>query len=105
MADIENLLYRLMTYFCHSTMVIYESDIICECNMSIPDFRDKNKDVIKRVFDEGLSIMNYEISHNQMDRAILTYLHVKYKPQSTKNTKPYQYKNGGNINIQENQKP
>ena len=78
-----------MIYFAHSTLVIYSKDIISSKTMTVEEFRDKNKDVIKRVFDEGLSIMNYELSYNQMSIACLVYLQSKYYPQSVKETEIY----------------
>ncbi len=72
--------YKLMIYFAHSTMVIYSKSIISHKNMTVGEFIKNNDDVIKRVFDEGHSIMNYELSHNQMCKAVLLYLKSKYQP-------------------------
>ena len=74
--------YRLMIYFAHSTMVMYAKTIVSHEKMSTGEFMEQNKDVIKRVFDEGLSIMEYELSHHQLERASLVYLHAKYFPSS-----------------------
>lgn len=74
--------YRLMIYFAHSTMVMYAKTIESNERMSIGEFMEQNKDVIKRVFDEGLSIMEYELSHHQLERASLVYLQTKYFPSS-----------------------
>jgi hypothetical protein len=85
--------YRLMIYFAHSTMVIYEKTIESNSNMTIGEFRGKNKDVVKRVFDEGLSIFNYELSWNQIDAAIAVYLKAKHNPQSVYEQPVYELKN------------
>lgn len=82
-------LYRLMIYFAHSTMVMYAADIVCHDKMSVAEFREQNKDLCQRVFDEGLSIMNYELSYEQVSRACQVYLQTKYFPQSVKNSKVY----------------
>jgi len=82
-------LYRLMIYFAHSTMAMYAADIVCHDKMSVAEFREQNKDVCQRVFDEGLSIMNYELSYEQVSRACQVYLQTKYFPQSVKNSKVY----------------
>jgi len=74
--------YRLMIYFAHSTMVMYAKTIISHDKMSSREFMEENKDVVKRVFDEGLSVMNYELSHHQLERASLVYLQAKYFPSS-----------------------
>ena len=54
------------------------------------EFMNKNKDVIKRVFDEGLSIMKYELSCNQMEAACLVFLQSKYFPSSVNEVDVYQ---------------
>ena len=81
--------YRLMIYFAHSTMVIYSKTIISNEKMSVGEFMEQNKDVIKRVFDEGLTIMEYELSHEQMSRASLVYLQAKHFPSSILETEAY----------------
>ncbi|MFO7968829.1 MAG: hypothetical protein R6U15_01810 [Candidatus Izemoplasmatales bacterium] len=50
--------------------------------MTVGEFMEQNKDIIKRAFDEGLSIMKYELSHNQLEKASLVYLQSKYFPSS-----------------------
>ena len=50
--------------------------------MTVAEFMKENEDVTKRVFDEALSIFNYELSHEQMARASYTYLSSLYNPQS-----------------------
>ena len=81
--------YRLMIYFAHSTLVMYSKDIVSHENMSVSEFMKQNKDMTKRVFDEGLSIMKYELSHEQMSRACLVYLQAKHFPSSVKETEAY----------------
>lgn len=81
--------YRLMIYFAHSTLVMYSADIVSHNKMTVSEFLKQNKTVCKRVFDEGLSIMNYELSYEQMNRACYVYLQSKYFPQSIKNTEVY----------------
>lgn len=84
--------YRLMIYFAHSTLVIYSKTIVSHDKMSVGEFMEQNKDVIKRVFDEGLSIMNYELSHRQMCKASLVYLQAKYFPSSVYEREVYKLK-------------
>ena len=85
--------YRLMIYFAHSTMVMYSKTIKTNEEMTVGEFMIENKDVISRVFNEGLTIMNYELSANQMERASYVYLTSKYKPQSVYITKAYEPSN------------
>ena len=84
--------YRLMIYLAHSTMVMYSKTIVSYEGMTVGEFMEKNKNVIKRVFDEGLSIVGYELSHHQMERASAVYLISKYKPLSVEETEVYQLK-------------
>jgi len=81
--------YRLMIYFAHSTMVLYSKTIQTHMKMTVSEFIEENKDVIKRVFDEGMGIFNYELSHEQMARASYCYLSSLYNPQSVNNTETY----------------
>jgi len=81
--------YRLMIYFAHSTMVMYAVDIVCNSKMSVGEFREVNDAVCKRVFDEAISIMNYELSNEQMMRACHVYLQSNLFPMSVKNTEVY----------------
>jgi hypothetical protein len=74
--------YRLMIYFAHSTLTIYQKTIVCTESMSVNDFRNKNEKVVQRVFDECKSIFNYELSYEQMNRAIRIYFICKFRPQS-----------------------
>ena len=79
-------LYRLMIYFAHSTMIMYEKTIVSKKDMTIEGFYNQNEDVMDRVFQEGLNIMNYEISYNQMMKACQVYLISKYSPKSVHET-------------------
>lgn len=57
--------------------------------MSISDFKRENRDVIKRVYDEAISIFNYELSTIQMVSAIQVYFNTKFKPSSVEETEVY----------------
>lgn len=83
-------MYRLMIYFAHSTLMIYSKGINCNPSMSVNDFRNANEVVIKRVFDEAKSIFNYELSYEQMSRAIHVYLITKFNPSSVFETKIFE---------------
>ena len=80
-----------MIYFAHSTLVMYSKTIISHEKMTVGEFMKQNKDVTKRVFDEGLSIMEYELSHNQMCKACLVYMQSKYFPSSVKEVGVFNY--------------
>ena len=84
--------YRLMIYFAHSTLVMYSKSIISNSKMNVGEFMDQNKDVLKRVFDEGLSIMQYELSNTQIEKTCLVYLQSKYFPSSVNETEVYKPK-------------
>jgi len=81
--------YKLMIYFAHSTLVIYSKTIVSNDKMNVAAFRKKNKDVIHRVFEEGLSIMKYELSYEQMNAACLVFLQSKHFPLSVKEKELY----------------
>lgn len=84
--------YRLMIYFAHSTMVIYDKTITTSPLMTPAEMYNENKAVMTRVFDEGMNIMFYELSHRQMIIACSVYLRSKYHPQSVKEIPAYTLK-------------
>lgn len=82
-------LYRLMIYFAHSTMMIYDADMESDGNTTPEELYEGNKSIMDRVFEEGKNIMNYELSYGQMIKACHTYLSAKYRPLSVYETEPY----------------
>lgn len=82
----------MMIYFAHSTMVIYDKDTVSNKEMTVGEFREQNPDLIQRIFDEGLSVFEYELSWEQIDRAIYVYLKSKYDPSSVFEREVYQLK-------------
>ena len=81
--------YRLMIYFAHSTMVLYNKTIVSQEDMTPEAFYYENTEVMKRVFDEGVNIMEYELSYNQIMKACYCYLSAIYYPQSIHEKKAY----------------
>lgn len=83
--------YRVMCYFVHATIHMYSKPgvIVCDRNTTVEQFRRNNQKILTRVFEEGLSIMNYELSHEQMNKGIASYLVSKYKPQSVFTSEVY----------------
>jgi len=84
-----NRLYRLMIYFAHSTMIMYEKDIVSYKEMTAGEFYKKNDELMTRICQEALNIMNYELSDWQIGKACVVYLQSKYYPQSVYETKAY----------------
>ncbi len=84
--------YRLMIYFAHSTMIIYDKTISTSPLMTPPEMYNGNTEVMTRVFDEGMNIMFYELSHRQMIIACSVYLKSKYDPQSVEEMPAYTLK-------------
>lgn len=67
--------YRLMIYFAVATLHFYRGSIAAVRGpQTSKEFRERNEAVIKRVSDEALSLFNYELSSEQMGRAITAYL-------------------------------
>lgn len=81
--------YRMMIYFATATLHFYSADLISNEKMSVVEFYGQNQSTCKRVFEEGLSIMNYEISSEQMNKACYAYLQSKYYPSAIKNNKTF----------------
>lgn len=75
MSDSTSDKYRLMVYFAVGTLHFYRQDIVpIGEGESFGSFAEKNRDVIRRVCDESLSLFNYELSHNQIGMAVKAYL-------------------------------
>jgi hypothetical protein len=84
--------YRAMIYFAVATFHMYSKDTISTEKTDISMFRRTNPELVKRIFDECLSIMEYELSFHQMDAAIQVYLIGLHKPQSVHDTEVYKLK-------------
>ena len=85
----QNKKYRLMVYFASAILMMYSKTIVCERHMSVNDFRNKNEIVVKRVFDEALSLFDYKLSYEQMSAAIFIYFSCKFRPLSVAETGIY----------------
>lgn len=81
--------YRAMIYFSVATFFFYSKDIICDENTNVEIFRKNNPKLVKRIFDECLTVMQYELSYNQIDTAIVAFIQSYRNPQSVHNTKVY----------------
>jgi hypothetical protein len=80
--------YRLMIYFAVATFLFYSKNIVSHSRMTVGEFREKNPDVVTRVFEEGKSF-GYELSWEQMSRAIAAFIIGKYDPKSVADTEVY----------------
>ena len=85
--------YRLMIYFAHSTICFYEKDIKYHEGITVHEVKNLNPKIIQRVFDEGLSIMNYELSGLQINKAVEAYVSNKLQSKSVEETLPYNFEN------------
>lgn len=83
-----DITYKAMIYFVCSTLWFYRKSIDHGCD-SVSEFREKNAAAVKRVFDEGLSMMGYELSWNQVDTGIAAYISGHTMPQSVDDTEAY----------------
>ncbi len=77
--------YRMMIYFVVATLHLYRNEIK-ECK-DPEEFRTKNQPILTRVFDEGLTVFNYELSDMQMGKGVVAYM---AKGQNVSDTKVYQ---------------
>lgn len=88
-SDTPSRLYRLMIYFAHSTMCIYSKDTVEKKGMTVSEFMERNKPLLDRVCEEAKSIMNYELSMEQLAKASHTYLCSMYHPTSVYDTEAF----------------
>lgn len=67
--------YRLMIYFAVATMYFYRKDIVSiEDGETLGSFAEKNKLLIDKVISEAKTYFNYELSSEQIGKAIKAYL-------------------------------
>ena len=59
-------------FFVVGTIHFYRGNI--KPAKSVEDFRKKNAKLVQRVFDEGLTTFNYELSYGQVNQGIAAYL-------------------------------
>lgn len=83
--------YRLMIYFAVTTIHMYSDGLKIHKTMNSRDFYEANIEVMDRVFQEGLNIMNYELSYRQINKACIVYMKNELEPQNVKNTPPFGY--------------
>jgi len=84
----DDRLYRAMEYVAIATFLFYSDGIDTDCTTTT-EFREKNPEVVQRVFEETLSVFNYELSWYQVDAAILGYVTAIKKPLNVKNTEVF----------------
>lgn len=66
--------YRLMIYFAIATLHLYRSDIVANrVPYTFEEFAVHNKDVIKRAQEEALNLFHYELSSEQIRRAVTAF--------------------------------
>lgn len=67
--------YRQMIYFAVATLYLYRADLVTVRGSQTPDeFMKRNKSVIERVSAEAINLFNYELSIQQIGRAVAAYL-------------------------------
>jgi hypothetical protein len=73
-----------MIHFIVATLHFYRTDIkVVRGEQTVEQFKTNNEDVVKRVYDEAVSLFSYELSSAQMDCGIKAYI---MKGTSVKNT-------------------
>ncbi|MDB4984288.1 MAG: hypothetical protein JWM20_467 [Patescibacteria group bacterium] len=66
--------YRLMIYFAVATFHLYRKEIIPpKEGETLGIFAENNKNIVKRVCDEAKNLFKYELSHEQIGKAIAVY--------------------------------
>ena len=81
--------YKAMIYFAVATFFFYSKDVVYDENTTVEEFRKNNPELVKRIFDECLSVMEYELSYNQVNTAITAFIQSGLNPQSVHNTEVF----------------
>ena len=74
--------YRMMIYFAVATMHLYRASIRLGHD-DLRDFKRRNQDLILRICAEARNLFDYELSTEQMDKAIIAYLSAPQTVQGT----------------------
>jgi len=70
-----SVLYRAAIYFAVATLYFYRGELKpLEDGQELGEFAQINDRVIKRVYEEAIEYLNYELSHEQIGTAIRAYL-------------------------------
>ena len=81
--------YTQMIYVAVATMHLYSKNITVSHGMTVEQFRENYPKLCKRVFDEVLSVYKYELSYEQMRRAVYAYMSGIIVPQDVDETQVY----------------
>lgn len=77
--------YRLMIYFAIATMHLYRASIQDDDD-DLNTFKRRNQAVLLRVMQEARGVFAYELSAEQMDRAIISF---RFPAQLVEHTKAF----------------
>lgn len=76
--------YKLLVYFAHSRLMIYNASIISNQLMTAEEFMEKNKLVFERVTKDCKFLFGKELYNDQLKKAAISYIKSKYSPASIK---------------------
>jgi len=66
--------YRLMTYFAVATLYFFRDEIVpLAPGETLGVFAERNANVIRQVVNLGRDLFNYDLSHEQIGRAVAAY--------------------------------
>jgi hypothetical protein len=66
--------YRLMTYFAVATLYFFRDEIVpIVPGETLGMFAERNANVIRQVVDQGRDLFDYDLSHEQIGRAVRAY--------------------------------
>lgn len=72
----------LMIHYTHSTLHTYYKSITVKESMSINDFRNINRPVIESIYNEVKTKYGYELSYEEMSKAINRFFVSEFNPLS-----------------------
>lgn len=76
--------YRAAIYFAVATLHFYREELLpLSPQQTLGDFADANRKVIDRVCEEALEYLRYELSHEQIGRALKAYLSESCRLEAT----------------------
>lgn len=82
--------YYKVIYAATATIHLYSKNVIVNPGMTIGQFMETYANLCRRVSDEILSIFQYELSANQLEKAVYLYMSGVLNPQDVEDTEVYQ---------------
>jgi len=84
--------YTLMIFFVVAQLHVYAKSLVDDPAWSTEEFHTRNREVTLRIHADGLLIVHYELSYNQLMKGITMYRQAKHFPHTIQETPLFEWK-------------